>query len=61
MGPLVVMCCQRFEPLLACCVPQNDLHFVWAVLEDDLTSAKLNGYRGAEGLWRHCILHVPVH
>lgn len=60
MRTLVVMRGQRFESLLARCVPQDDLYFVWTMLEDDFPCAKLNGYSGSESLRRHRILHVPV-
>jgi len=33
MCTLIVMRCQRFEPLLASCVPEDNLHFIGSMFE----------------------------
>lgn len=43
MGSLVVVRRERLESFLAGCVPQDNLHFVWPVLQHYLSRAEFDG------------------
>jgi len=61
VSALVVVSRQRFEPFLACCVPKNDLYFVWPVFQHNFARPEFDCYSRPQSFWWHRIFHIPVH